>query len=262
MLNMNYFFINLSPSPIMYTIMLFFFLNCLNNFFWKIQNYLMVLILIFSFFFFLFYKNFSMMSNENNLMGFFTWKKKKIISNGFIMFIISEMMVFISLFWSYIHNAFSPNIFMGNFWPPKGIIPSNPTSMIIFGTSILLSSSFIIMISHNYMIEKNYKFKTLLNFLFCLIMGLMFIDMQILEMSNFYMKLNFNFNDSIFSSSFILTTSLHASHVILGLMALFHSFILLLNNNMNIYNYLSFEFSIWYWHFVDYIWIVVFSLFY
>lgn len=262
MLNINYFLINLSPSPIIYTVILFFFLNCLNNFFWKIQNYLILIILIFTFFFFLFYKNFSIIINENNFIGLFTWKKKKIVSNGFIIFIISEIIVFVSLFWRYIHNAFSPNIFIGNYWPPKGVIPSNPTRIIIFGTSILLSSSFIIIIRHNYLVNKNFKSKILINFFICLIIGLIFIDLQILEMRNFYIKLNFNFNDRIFRSSFIITTSLHARHVVLGLIALIYSFIILIINNINIYNYLRIEFSIWYWHFVDYIWIVVFSLFY
>nr|YP_010936745.1 cytochrome c oxidase subunit III [Stigmaeopsis continentalis]WKW93599.1 cytochrome c oxidase subunit III [Stigmaeopsis continentalis] len=261
MLKSNFMEIKLSSSPILFTMMLFIFLNSMNNLMWLLSNYYLTIMMMLMFFMYLTKMYFNMMLNENFLMGKYHLKKKNILANGFILFIMSEMMVFISLFWSYIHNAFSSNTFMGNFWPPKGVTPANPTSMIIFGTSILLSSSIIIMFCHQLIMMKNNKKKSMYFLMMCLIMGLIFIDMQILEMSNFYMKLNFNFNDSIFSSSFLFTTSLHASHVVLGLMGLFMSFNIMKTNNNNMNFYMNMEMSIWYWHFVDYIWIVVFTMF-
>nr|YP_010936732.1 cytochrome c oxidase subunit III [Stigmaeopsis nanjingensis]WKW93586.1 cytochrome c oxidase subunit III [Stigmaeopsis nanjingensis] len=252
--------VKLSTMPIVMTLMMFIFINIMNNFMWSKSSYNYVMITTMLFFFYLMNNYFNMMMKENNLMGKYHIKKKHIVSNGFILFIMSETMIFMSLFWSYIHNAFSSNSFMGNFWPPKGLVPANPTSMIIFGTSILLSSSIIIMFCHHLMM-KNDKKKSLMFLMICLIMGVIFIDMQVLEMSNFYMKLNFNFNDSIFSNSFLFTTSLHASHVILGLMGLMISYKIMNNNYNNKMNYTNMELSIWYWHFVDYIWIIVFSLF-
>lgn len=262
MLNINYSLIKLSSSPIFYTLILFFFINCINNFSWLIYRNIIILILIFFFFIYLIKINFTILNNENLLIGNFTRKKKKFLSNGFLLFIISETIIFISLFWRYIHNAFAPNIFIGNFWPPKGIIPANPTRIIIFGSSILLSSRFIIMIRHNSFLSKNFKIKSLIYFFICIIIGIIFIDIQILEITNYFIKLNFDFNDSIFSRSFLITTSLHSIHVILGLFGLFISFNIIKKNFNNINFYLNFEFSIWYWHFVDYIWIVVFTLFY
>nr|YP_009332311.1 cytochrome c oxidase subunit III [Amphitetranychus viennensis]API67777.1 cytochrome c oxidase subunit III [Amphitetranychus viennensis] len=261
MTNNNFFLVNLSPSPLMICLILFLFINSVNNFSWMIFSYINLICVFFIFMFYLLFFYFFIMLNENFFFGKYSKKKKNILVNGFFLFIISELMIFISLFWSFIHNAYSPNMFMGNFWPPKGVLVANPTSMIIFGTCILLSSSLIIMVSHNMMI-KNYKYKSLFYLFICLTMGMIFIDMQILEMSNYFLKLNFNFNDSIFSSSFLFTTSLHASHVILGLIGLIFSFYLFKSNNNNFIFYLNFEFSIWYWHFVDYIWIGVFTLFY
>nr|AIH15707.1 cytochrome c oxidase subunit III [Tetranychus urticae] len=254
--------IKLSYGPFFFTLMVFFMFNSMNNFFWNLMSWVFFFLSFLLFIYFLLMKFFFLLKNENFFFGSFMKKKMNILTNGFTLFIVSELMVFISLFWGYIHNAYSPNMFMGNFWPPSGISPANPTSMIIFGTSILLSSSLIIMISHNSFLNKNFKHKTLMYLFYCMIMGILFIDMQILEMSSYFMKLNFNFNDSIFSSSFLFTTSLHASHVVLGLIGLVMTFFFLIFNNNSLYFFLNYEFSVWYWHFVDYIWIGVFTLFY
>ncbi|YP_001795374.1 cytochrome c oxidase subunit III (mitochondrion) [Tetranychus urticae] len=254
--------IKLSYGPFFFTLKVFFMFNSMNNFFWNLMSWVFFFLSSLLFMYFLLMKFFFLLKNENFFFGSFMKKKMNILTNGFTLFIVSELMVFISLFWGYIHNAYSPNMFMGNFWPPKGISPANPTSMIIFGTSILLSSSLIIMISHNSFLNKNFKHKTLMYLFYCMIMGILFIDMQILEMSSYFMKLNFNFNDSIFSSSFLFTTSLHASHVVLGLIGLVMTFFFLIFNNNSLYFFLNYEFSVWYWHFVDYIWIGVFTLFY
>nr|YP_003848724.1 cytochrome c oxidase subunit III [Tetranychus cinnabarinus]ADK89663.1 cytochrome c oxidase subunit III [Tetranychus cinnabarinus] len=254
--------IKLSPGPIFFTLMIFFLFNSMNNFFWNLMSWMFFFFSSFFFMYFLLMNFFFLLKNENFFFGSFMKKKVNILTNGFTLFIVSELMVFISLFWGYIHNAYSPNMFMGNFWPPKGVLPANPTSMIIFGTSILLSSSLVIMISHSSLLNKNFKQKSLMYLFFCMVMGILFIDMQILEMSNYFMKLNFNFNDSIFSSSFLFTTSLHASHVVFGLIGLLLTFFFLIFNNNSLFFFLNYEFSIWYWHFVDYIWIGVFTLFY
>lgn len=234
----------------------------MNNFFWNISSFIFTFFLLLVFFYYLILNFFLILKSENFFIGNFIKKKINILINGFLLFIVSEFIIFVSLFWSYIHNAYSPNMFIGNFWPPKGVTPANPTSIIIFGTAILLSSSLIIMVSHNNFSLKNFKIKSLNYFFFCIIIGILFIDMQILEIRNYFIKLNFNFNDRIFSSSFLFTTSLHASHVVLGLFGLIVSLFFFLNNYNNSFFNVNYEFSIWYWHFVDYIWIGVFTLFY
>lgn len=254
--------VNLSFGPFFFTLIIFFFINRINNFFWNISSCFFLFLSIFIFFYYLISNFFSILKSENFFIGFFIKKKINILINGFLLFIVSELIVFISLFWSYIHNAYSPNMFMGNFWPPKGITPANPTRIIIFGTSILLSSSLVIIISHNSFSLKNFKIKGLYYLFFCIIIGILFIDLQVLEIRSYYIKLNFNFNDRIFRSSFLFTTSLHASHVVLGLFGLIITFFFLLSNCNNLFFFLNYEFSVWYWHFVDYIWIGVFTLFY
>lgn len=254
--------IKLSYGPFFFTLIVFFIFNRINNFFWNLMRWTFFFLSSLLFIYFLLIKFFFLLKNENFFFGSFIKKKINILTNGFTLFIVSELIVFISLFWGYIHNAYRPNIFIGNFWPPKGISPANPTRIIIFGTSILLSSSLIIMIRHNRLINKNFKHKTLIYLFYCIIIGILFIDIQILEIRRYFIKLNFNFNDRIFRSSFLFTTSLHASHVVLGLIGLLITFFFLIFNNNRLFYFLNYEFRVWYWHFVDYIWIGVFTLFY
>jgi cytochrome c oxidase subunit 3 len=42
---------------------------------------------------------------------------------GMRLFIVSEVMFFVSFFWAYLHHALSPSIFIGAVWPPRGIMP-------------------------------------------------------------------------------------------------------------------------------------------
>lgn len=263
MLKNSFNIINLRFSPIIYTIMLIINLILINNFIWiKINKKYLIIFTIINILLFMLLVNIIKVLKENILKGNFNKKKKIISYNGFTLFIISEVIIFISLFWRYIHNAYTINPFIGNFWPPKGITPSNPTRIIIFGTSILLSSRIIIMIRHNILIKKNFKIKNLIYIIITIIIGIIFIDIQVIEISNLLIKLKFNFNDSIFRNSFLFTTSLHATHVIIGLLGLIISNYIVKKNINNIIMIITFETRIWYWHFVDYVWVIVFTIFY
>lgn len=261
MLTNNFNILKINLLPIYISLYIALILNFLNNFIFKKNNFVVILTLLILNFLII-YSFLMNLKKENIIIGQFSKLKESIDVIGFSLFIISELIVFISLFWSYIHNAYTPNQYIGNFWPPKGIEPSNPTSIIIFGTSILLSSSLIIMYCHNNLINKNNRVKTNVYLLITILIGLLFMDIQIIEISNFILKLQFNFNDSIFRSSFLFTTSLHARHVLFGIIGLIISLVILngtINNSKIIINM---EIRIWYWHFVDYIWIGVFSIFY
>ena len=58
--------------------------------------------------------------------GYHTHLVKKGITIGFILFVISEVFFFLSIFWAYFHSALAPTVELGSIWPPKGITPLNP----------------------------------------------------------------------------------------------------------------------------------------
>jgi cytochrome c oxidase subunit 3 len=79
-----------------------------------------------------------------------------------------------------------------------------------------------------------------------------------------YVASAFDFCDSVYAAAFFLTTGFHGSHVSIG------SFLMLACYFISSFDlhekttkrHLGLEFSIAYWHFVDLIWLLVFSLMY
>merc|ERR1712025_1179071 len=83
--------------------------------------------------------------------------------------------------------------------------------------------------------------------------GLLFLFIQIYE----YQLLYFYISDSFYASSFYLITGLHFSHVIIGIILLSLTFTSLYNVKLF---YLNIQ--LFYWHFVEIIWIVLYLVFY
>lgn len=79
--------------------------------------------------------------NHTNLV----WKGFKI---GFILFIISEVMLFFGFFWSFFHSALSPAIQIGGVWPPVGVDFITVKGFAIANTIILLTSGMTLTMAH------------------------------------------------------------------------------------------------------------------
>lgn len=74
------------------------------------------------------------------LQGYHTKKVRKGINIGFILFIVSEVFFFFSIFWAYFHSSLSPSVELGGMWPPMGIEALNLWELPLLNTIILLSS--------------------------------------------------------------------------------------------------------------------------
>lgn len=65
-------------------------------------------------------------SAEGTYLGNHTIKVQKGLNIGVLLFIVSEVFFFISIFWAFFHSALSPVVELGVHWPPYGIDPLNP----------------------------------------------------------------------------------------------------------------------------------------
>jgi hypothetical protein len=59
---------------------------------------------------------------------------------GIVLFIISEVFAFLSVFWAFFHSSLAPAIEIGGSWPPLGITPLDPFAIPLLNTFLLLSS--------------------------------------------------------------------------------------------------------------------------
>jgi len=172
---------------------------------------------------------------------------------GIILFIISEVLFFISFFWSYFHSALAPNIEIGQLWPPKGITPFNPLDIPLINTIILISSGLTVTWSHHALIIKNLTERKKSLFL-TILLGIYFSLLQLFE----YIRSSFRMADSIYGSTFFIATGFHGIHVIIGTLFLLICLIRLYKLHFSPYHHFGLEAAAWYWHFVDVVWLFLF----
>lgn len=177
------------------------------------------------------------------------------IQLGIILFIFREIIFFFSFFWSFFHRRLSPNVEIGLIWPPFYLIRLNPFEIPLLNTLILLRRGVTVTYSH-YLLLKNYVRHIPL--FFTLFLGLYFTFIQFIE----YKEASFNFSDRFFGRCFFIATGFHGIHVIIGSLLLIYSFYRILNNHFYILFPIGYELSIWYWHFVDIVWLFLFSFIY
>ncbi len=87
-----------------------------------------------------------------------------------------------------------------------------------------------------------------------IILGLLFTTIQGYE----YITALFTISDSVFGSSFFLTTGFHGLHVIVGSLFLIVALGRMLKFHYTKEHHVGLESAIWYWHFVDVVWLCLY----
>lgn len=194
---------------------------------------------------------------ESTFLGYHTLIVKKGLKLGFLLFLVSEFMLFFGFFWAFFHSSICPSILLGSIWPPVGITVISFIGYPFFNTVLLVVSGFAVTWAHRG-IALGSLTEALDGLCLSIILGLVFLFLQIYEYNDAY----FNISDSIYASTFYMLTGLHGCHVLVGVCFLTVNLIRLLLNHFTTTHYLGFVFSIWYWHFVDIVWIGVFIIVY
>ncbi len=170
---------------------------------------------------------------------------------GFIVFLLSESVIFLSFFAGYIvYKTTTPN------WYPPGVTRLETRDPLI-NTIVLVSSSFVIYVAERYLHDKKlWGFRLFL--LATMAMGSYFLYGQAVE----WRSLPFTYQSGLFGGTFFLLTGFHGLHVFTGillqLIMLVRSFIPGDYDN----GYFGVEATSLFWHFVDVIWIVLYTLIY
>jgi len=163
----------------------------------------------------------------------------------------------LAFFWAFFHSALAPTIAIGSCWPPIGINPFNPYGIPLVNTIFLLLSGSTITYTHLSLVNGDFG-KTAFGFVETLIYAMAFTLLQCEE----YLTATFTISDGIYGSVFYMITGLHGTHVIIGTLFIFVCFIRFLKSHFTQTHHLGFEFSVWYWHFVDAVWLFVYLFLY
>lgn len=176
---------------------------------------------------------------------------------GIILFIVSEVFFFISFFWAFFHSRLSPTVEIGSSWPPCGLFPFNPFQVPLLNTVILLASGVRVTWCHQSILNEDWKFAKN-SLIITWILGLYFLSLQGFE----YIMAAFRIRDSVYGSTFFISTGFHGFHVIVGTLFLFVIWIRIVKNHFSRGHHFGFEAAAWYWHFVDVVWLFLFSVVY
>lgn len=192
-------------------------------------------------------------TREGTYQGLHTYSVILGLRWGMILFILSEVLFFLSFFWAFFHRRLAPSIELGITWPPIGITPFNPFQIPLLNTIILLTSGVTITWSHHSLLENNYS-QTTQRLFFTILLGIYFSILQTYE----YIEAPFTIADSIYGSTFFIATGFHGIHVLIGTTFLLVCLIRHLNYHFSKNHHFGFEAAAWYWHFVDVVWLFLY----
>ena len=127
-------------------------------------------------------------------------------------------------------------------------------------TFVLLMSSLAMVLGLHY-VKEGEKNKGTLWILVVVVLGTVFMGFQFVEFREFA-HLGLTPRTNIFGTTFFILTGIHGAHVTIGV--IWMAFLAYSSHNgaLRSYNALDLEIAGLYWHFVDIVWIVIFTVIY
>ncbi|MBS4217878.1 cytochrome (ubi)quinol oxidase subunit III [Bacillus sp. FJAT-49711] len=175
---------------------------------------------------------------------------------GFWFFLGGETVLFASFFATYL--ALKDKV------PKQGDLVSTdlfelPLAFIM--TMVLLTSSITSVYAMYHM--KNYHFKKMQAWLLItVLLGLTFLGFEIYEFYHYTHGLGFGYTHSAFSSAFYTLVGFHGGHVVFGLSWIIALMVRNSKRGLSLYNAPKFYVASLYWHFIDVVWVFIFTVVY
>jgi heme/copper-type cytochrome/quinol oxidase subunit 3 len=174
---------------------------------------------------------------------------------GMVLFIASEVMFFFAFFWAFFNSSMPALSFAAQpKWPPPGTVPLETWTIPFLNTLILLSSGATVTYAHH-AVRLNLKRELIVGLALTVALGFTFLGFQAYE----YIHAEFKLSGGIFGSTFYLATGFHGFHVFIGACFLSVCLYRALNDHFRPDAHVGFEAAAWYWHFVDVVWLFLFT---
>ncbi|RZQ54687.1 cytochrome c oxidase subunit 3 [Pseudoalteromonas phenolica] len=216
--------------------------------------------------------------------GLYSLQMDRSFKQGMSWFIFSEVMFFFAFFGALFYarvfsvpwlggasnNQMTNEVLWPSFesgWPllntPAGeVTQAMPWyGLPLINTVILLTSSVTLHVAHK-AIEKNNR-KQLTAFLsVTVLLGFVFLGLQVEEYIHAYEALNLTLQSGIYGNTFYLLTGFHGMHVTIGALLLGIVLIRVVKGHFTEQKHFAFQAAAWYWHFVDVVWVCLFVFVY
>ena len=128
-------------------------------------------------------------------------------------------------------------------------------------TVILVTSSVTITFAH-WALKKNSRGPLKIWLGLTVFLGSVFLVLQVVEYVEAYHELGLTMSSGIYGSTFFMLTGFHGAHVTLGTIMLAVMLIRTMRGHFTADDHFAFEASSWYWHFVDVVWLGLFTFVY
>jgi cytochrome c oxidase subunit 3 len=171
---------------------------------------------------------------------------------GMVFFIASESLLFANLIAGYLYLRVRAGT-----WPPPGTGDLKDIALPAVNTVILLSSSLPINLAGRAIARGKLRRVPWL-ILTTIVLGAIFLSIQAVE----YSSNNFGISNNVLGSTFYTITGFHGAHVAVGIIFLLVNFFRALRGQLTKEKHFSLMAGEMYWHFVDVVWIFVFTLVY
>jgi cytochrome c oxidase subunit III len=172
---------------------------------------------------------------------------------GMILFIASEALIFANFIAAYLYLEIRN-------WNTLPFRLSTELTFPLINTIILICSSFPAHIAGRGIARGNQR-QLKIGLALTILMGLVFLSGQVFEYSGLFGE-HFTLSENIFGSAFFTLTGFHGLHVTIGALFLLICLIRAMRGDFTAKKHFAVQAAEMYWHFVDIVWIVVFSLIY
>ena len=188
---------------------------------------------------------------------------------GMLLFIASEVMFFVAWFWAFFEASLYTDSAIqatrvqvtGGVWPPKGMHVLDPWHLPLLNTIILLTSGTTVTWAHHSLLNNNRK-GLIWGLILTILLGILFTSIQAYEYAHAAFAFSQDNGGNIYSSTFYMATGFHGFHVIVGTIFLTVCLFRALKGDFTPKQHFGFEAAAWYWHFVDVVWLFLFSAVY
>ena len=221
---------------------------------------------------------------RESLKGMVSGQLDRSYRMGMFWFIVSEIMFFAAFFGALFYaRTISVPALAGagsnlethlHLWPdfadtwPLFMTPGGTTTeaMAAWGlpfinTVILVTSSVTVTFAH-WALKKNQRLPLQIWLGLTVLLGATFLILQVIEYTEAYNELGLTLASGVYGSTFFMLTGFHGAHVTMGATMLAVMWFRTLKGHFTPDNHFAFEAASWYWHFVDVIWLGLFTFVY